>query len=105
MNVYDLIDILEIRIKEALAYCGIIKEKFDAGLLNIEDLQTNIDNLCNNMADNFIEKYKTYLEKDSIRLEIRRHLVNMGANRQHSGKRVQEALYKKLDSFENQLEK
>lgn len=105
MTTKDLLDILDIRNKEALAYCGILKEKFDAGLLSIEDLQTMVDNLCDNMANSFIEKYKNYLEKDSIRLEIRRHLVNMGANREHSGKRVQEALYKKLDTFENQLEK
>ena len=56
MTTKDLIDILDIRNKEALAYCGILKEKFDAGLLSIEDLQTMVDNLCDNMANSFIEK-------------------------------------------------
>ena len=60
MTLQNLIEILEVKEKEALAYTGILARKLDNDEIKIEELQSAVDYLCKNMASNFIEKHKEY---------------------------------------------
>lgn len=99
MNLSNLIDILEVKEQELLAFTLIYKDKFQ----NVEDLQRAIDNVANNMTSNFIKKYHEYLVDDDIRIGLRNYICTMGSHKSHSGKRVLEALYKQLDGFEQSI--
>lgn len=104
MTLKNLIIILEVKEKEALAYTGFLSKKLDNDKLDVEELQKLVDNFCNNIAVNFIETYS--LQKDeSLRNNMFKYLYSVGANKPHSGKRVSEALYKKLSVLQNELVK
>ncbi|MBE5746472.1 MAG: hypothetical protein E7359_04235 [Clostridiales bacterium] len=105
MDAFILLDLIDVKNKEALAYTGILRNKMDSGEISYEELQEAIDIVCDNLAEGFIEKFKKYLEKDDIRKDLKKQLRSIGADKKHSGKRVQEALYKKLDAFEKSLER
>ena len=87
-----LIDILDVKEKQALAFTSIYKEK-----LEYDDLQKAIDQYCSNMACNFLEANREYLQKDNNLLELRKYLCSVQADKPYSGKRVHEALYKIID--------
>lgn len=105
MTLQNLIEILEVREKEALAYTGILKRKLEKKEIEIEELQSAVDYLCDNMASIFIEKYKKYLNDEKNLVNLRRYICSVGANNPHSGKRVHEALYKKLNCLNNEFVK
>jgi len=97
MELKDLINFLEIREKEAIAFLGYYKDKVD-----IDDLQLAVDEVCNNMAESFIQKYKEKLNDSNLKLNLRRYLCSVGADKKYSGKRVHEALFKKLNKLEKE---
>ena len=101
MNLSNLIDILEVKEQELLAFTSIYKDKIQ----NVENLQRVIDNVANNMANTFIKKYHEYLVDDDIIINLRKYICNMGADKKHSGKRVLEALYKQLDDLKQSIQK
>ena len=96
MEAEDLIEILEIKEMQSLAFCDIYKEK-----LSNEDLQKAIDNYCDNMVGVFLEQYKKELQDNTVIVKLRKHIYKIGADKKHSGYRVFEALYKRLKEFEN----
>lgn len=100
MTLANLIDILDVKEQELRAFTSVYKDKFK----NVEDLQKAIDNISNNMASNFIEKYRQDLMDDDIMINLRKYICNIGANKKHSGKRVLEALYKQLDDFNQAIQ-
>ena len=92
MDVKRLIDILDVKEEQALAFCSIYKDT-----LEYEDLQNAIDNYCANMVESFMENYKKELQNDTVVLQLRRHIHSIGADKEHSGKRVYETLYKRIN--------
>lgn len=96
MIVEKLIDILDIKEKQAMAFCTVYKYK-----VKNEDLQNMIYDYCNDIVDSFLEKYKKELQDDNVVLKLRQHISNIEANHEHSGKIVYESLYKKLNKLVN----
>lgn len=95
MTLKDLIDLGDVSEKQAFAMTG-----FFAGKVDNERLQNAVDAYCDNLARSFISKYKSELQDKELLIGLRKHILNIGANKPHSGKRFYEALYKKLNDFE-----
>ena len=98
MDVKTVMDLLEVREKQALAFCHVYKEK-----LSYEDLQSAIDCYCNNMADSLIQRCTTLIYEEKFRNDLKRQLHNLGADKPHSGKRAYEAFYKKIIELEKKV--
>lgn len=92
MDARGLIELLEVKEKQALAFTSIYKDKLD-----YKDLQTAIDEYCNNMILTFIKEHEKEIYDKEINIELRRYISSIGADKPHSGKRVFEALYKNLN--------
>ena len=95
--VFDLLDVKE---KQSLAFCHIFKEK-----MSYEDLQKAIDNYSFNMAESVLERCKQVVADEKNRKEIKKKLCSLGADKEHSGKRVHEAFYKQIIDLEQKKEK
>ena len=96
MTLKDLIVLGDVREKQAFAMTV-----FFAGKVDNERLQNAVDAYCDNLAHSFISKYKGELQDKELLLGLRKHILSIGANKPHSGKRFYEALYKKLNDYEN----
>ena len=91
MTVENAIDLFDVREKQALAFCTIYKER-----LKYEDLQEAIDNYCNNMAESFIEAHSQFFANENARIQVKKYLHSIGADKPHSGKRFHEAMYNQI---------
>jgi hypothetical protein len=69
-----------------------------------EELQQGLDNYCDNMAQSFIQTHAELLTDEKLRVQLRRHIASMGADKKHSGYRFYEALYRNLDSLTSKKE-
>jgi len=98
MDFERLIGLADVKEKQAFAYTSIYN-----GKVSNDDLQKGIDEYCEQMAISFIAEHKELLSDDKIRLQLRRHMFNIGANNKHSGHRFYEALYTKIRAFENEM--
>lgn len=96
MTVENAIELFDVREKQALAFCGIYKEK-----LEYEDLQLAIDDYCNNMAEIFIETHKQFFNNEACRTQLKRYLHSIGADKPHSGKRFHEAMYNQIANIKD----
>ena len=96
MTLKDLIDLGDVKEKQAFAMTS-----FFAGKVDNERLQNAVDAYCDNLARSFISKYKDDLQDKDLLLGLRKHILSIGANKPHSGNRFYEALYKKLNDYEN----
>ena len=92
MSVENIIQVLEVKEKQALAFTKIYKDK-----LPYEELQKAIDEYCKSMVISFLESHKEILSDKEINLSLRRYIINIGSDKPHSGKRVFEVLYKALN--------
>ena len=92
LGLKDLIELAEIKEKQALAFTGYLNGKVED-----EELQKMVDNYCYNMAVSFITKYKELLEDEQIYYGLRRHISSIKADKPHSGHRFFESLYKNLN--------
>ena len=95
MTLKDLIDIGDVREKQAFAMTS-----FFAGKVDNERLQNAVDAYCDNLARSFISKYKRELQDNDLLLGLRRHISSINADKPHSGYRFYEALYKVLNDYE-----
>lgn len=89
MDIKRLISIGNVKEKQALAFTEIYMDKMKEA-----DFQDALNNYCEQMALNFIEKYHDFLFQDEIKDDLRKYIINIGADKEHSGKRFYEALYK-----------
>ena len=96
MTLKDLIDLGDIREKQAFALTGILVDKG----VNVKKLQMEVDSYCDNLACSFISKYKSELQDKELLLGLRKYILSIGADKPYSGKRFYEALYKKLNDYE-----
>lgn len=96
MTVENAIELFNVREKQALAFCEIYKDKLD-----YKDLQKAIDNYCNNMAESFIETHKEFFANEGIRIQLKRYLHSIGADKPHSGKRFHEAMYNQIANIKD----
>lgn len=92
MNSKKLIELLEVKEKQALAFTSIYKDK-----MGYRELQIAIDEYCDNMVLTFIKEHEKEIYDKETNIELRRYISNIGADKPHSGKRVFEALYKNLN--------
>lgn len=99
MDVKIIMDLLEVKERQALAFCHVYKEK-----LSYDDLQSAIDCYCNNMADSLIQRCTPLIYEEKFRNDLKRQLHNLGADKQHSGKRAHEAFYKKIIVLESKMD-
>ena len=95
MTLKDLIDLGDVREKQAFAMTS-----FFAGKVDNERLQNAVDAYCDNLARSFISKYKRELQDNDLLLGLRRHISSINADKPHSGYRFYEALYKVLNDYE-----
>ena len=96
MDLKNLIDLADVKEKQAFAFTSIYN-----GKVSNEELQKGIDDYCSQMADSFIAEHGEKLLNDELRINLRRHICNIGADKKHSGHRFYEALYNKLNTLEN----
>ena len=96
MTLKDLIEIGDVREKQAFALTGILSDKD----VNVKKLQMEVDSYCDELACSFISKYKNDLQDKDLLLGLRKHIITINADKPHSGYRFYEALYKKLKDFE-----
>ena len=64
-------------------------------------LQKNVNIYCQNLAHGFIWTYQKELQEYDIFMSLKKHIVNIGANKPHSGHRFYEALYVELNTYKN----
>ena len=95
MTLKDLIDLGDVREKQAFAMTS-----FFAGKVDTERLQNAVDAYSDNLARSFISKYKRELQDKDLLLGLRRHILSINADKPHSGYRFYEALYKALNDYE-----
>ena len=98
MQIKHVIDLLEVREKQALAFCNIYKEK-----LSYEDLQKSIDFYASNLAKGLIQKCTPLIYEEKFRSDLKRHLHNLGVDKPYSDKRVYEAFYNQLIELEKKI--
>ena len=63
-----------------------------------------VDNYCNNMAETFLEANKDALLDEQINWQFRSHMLVKGADKQHSGHRFYESLYRKMNLLDKKVE-
>ena len=95
MTLQELIELGDVREKQAFAMTS-----FFAGKVYNERLQNAVDAYSDNLARSFISKYKRELQDKELLIGLRKHILIIGANNPHSGKRFYEALYKALNDYE-----
>ena len=100
MTLKTLIDLGDIKEKQAFALTGYLADKIDVDKLDIETLQNAVDSYCDNLAHSFISEHKDDLKDKHLLLGLRNHILSIRADKPHSGYRFYEALYKKLNDFE-----
>ena len=99
MEISELIKLADIKEKQAFAFTSYYCDKME-----IDQLQKAIDAYCENMAKSFVAKHKQTLENSNKLLQFKQHILSLGANMPHSGKRFYEALYKQLHQAEKSIE-
>jgi len=104
MDIRDLIDLADIKEKQALALLTHYIPKLENDEIQEKDIQAIIDNYCNNMAESFIENHKADLLEKQLNWQFRSYLLGKGADKPHSGHRFHEALYRKINLLEKTLE-
>ena len=97
MDIQQLIGLADVKEKQAFAFTSIYNSK-----VTNDELQQGIDDYCNAMAESFIAQHSFDLQNEKIRLGLRKHILNIGANQKHSGHRFYEALYAQLNTLEKQ---
>ncbi|MBQ8424730.1 MAG: hypothetical protein IJX17_01760 [Clostridia bacterium] len=100
MDISQLIGLADVKEQQAFAFTSIYN-----GKVPVDELQKGIDDYCNEMAKSFITQHKTNLLDEDLRKRLRKHILNIGADKKHSGHRFYEALYSHLNSLENELSK
>ena len=98
MRVKDIMDLLEVKERQALAFCDMYKEK-----LEYDDLQKAIDYYAKNLAKSLIQKCTPLIYEERFRNDIKRQLYIIGVDKPHSGKRVYEAFYKQVIELEKKI--
>ena len=98
MDIQQLIGLADVKEQQAFAFTSIYN-----GKVPNEDLQKGIDDYCSQMADSFLEKHTKSLLDENLRRQLRKHILNLGANKKHSGHRFYESLYSKLNAFEEKI--
>lgn len=93
----SMIDYLNLREGYAKAIFSYYLEK-----VNIDELQKAIDNVCDEMAKDFIIKFKEDLKLQTVEQELRKYLLNNQVDKKHTGKRVHEAVYENLNKLKNE---
>ena len=101
MDLQHLIRKIETKNNQAKAFCRYL---IDNKIPN-EEMQELIDEYCNNMADNFILNTKKVLCDELMMENLIKYIKSIGANKKHSGYRFAEALYEKLNNFEQIIAK
>ena len=96
MTIKDLIDLADIKEKQAFAYTSIYN-----GKVPNDELQKGIDEYCTSMAISFIASHNL---NDEMILKLRRHILSICADKKHSGHRFYEALYKELNNLQKSAE-
>ena len=92
MDFEQLIGLADVKEAQAFAYTSVYN-----GKVSNEELQKGIDDYCENMAQSFMEQHKDLFADEKVRRQIRKHILNIGANNKHSGHRFYETLYSKLN--------
>ena len=94
MEVKKLIGLMEIKEMQAAAYFDYYLDK-----IPIEVVQNMLDGYCERMAESFVKNHYAEFEDEETLVSIRRYISSFGSDKEHSGKRFYEALYKKLKEF------
>ena len=98
MTIKDLIELADVKEKQAFAYTSIFN-----GKVPNDELQKGIDEYCTSMAISFIESHQHQLDNE-MTIKLRRHILSIGADKKHSGHRFYEALYKELNNLQKSAE-
>lgn len=85
---------LEMKEMYARAYFSTFRSKG----CDIDELQVFMNSLCDGYADSFIKEFGKELNGDTL-IALYRYISNFGADNAHSGKRVLEAVYRKLSTL------
>ena len=96
MDISQLIGLADVKEAQAFAMVSIYN-----GKVANEELQKAVDDYCNQMAKSFLSQHSKALTHDTLKLQLRRHILSIGADKKHSGHRFYEALYSQLNSLEN----
>lgn len=96
-----LINLIELKDKYACALMDYHLDRIEDDKLSnvLPKLQKNINDMCDNMAKNFIIKYQEQFNDRQIQINMFRYLDNLGVKQGHTGKRFSEALYEQLHIF------
>lgn len=97
MTLEDLIGLADVKEKQAFALLCYYNEKIPH-----DELQEKVDLYCDNLANTFVSDHRGDLSKKQIMLGMRKHILNIGADKKHSGHRFYESLYIKLNNFSKQ---
>lgn len=98
MYAKQFIDLIELKDKSACALMDYYLDRIDEEQLPkiLPKLQKYIDDVCDNMAENFIIKYQEQFNNRQTQIEVFRYLDSLGVKQGHTGKRFSEALYRQL---------
>ncbi len=96
MDIRDLIELADIKERQALALLTHYIPKLENNEINEKEVQENIDNYCDNMAETFLENHKEDLKDKQLNWQFGSYLLVKGADKPHSGYRFYEALYRKM---------
>ena len=96
MDISQLIGLADVKEAQAFAMTSIYN-----GKVSNEELQKAVDDYCNQMATSFLAQHSKALSDDSLKFQLRRYILSIGADKKHSGHRFYEALYNKLNTLEN----
>jgi len=99
MTVRDLIELGDVKEKQALAMLTYYIVKLENEEIKEKELQEMLDNYCLNMANTFLETHKDELKDKQLNWQFRSHMQVIGADKPHSGHRFYEALYKQMGLY------